>query len=214
MGSRDTPRQLAVAVFCGAKDGRNPEFMKSAQLLAAAFHSQSWSVVYGAGTTGIMGEVARNLVALSGPHSVHGIIPEALMSVERTRTPLTANRDDRNAAYGRLTVVNDMHTRKAMMAEEAGAFVALPGGFGTMEELMEIITWNYLGIHDKPIVLFNVDGYYDDLMKWVKNAVEEEFVDRGNKDIVVEAKTAEEVIEKIKGYKTGTQRHKLDWNMR
>lgn len=207
--------------------------MKAAKFLATALHSQTWSLVYvspselqmctcimsealtrnqGAGTSGIMGEVARNLVALSGPESVHGIIPEALLPIERARTLSTSN--NRHDGYGRLTVVQDMHTRKAMMAQEAEAFVALPGGFGTMEELMEIITWNYLGIHDKPIVLFNVDGYYDDLMKWVVNAVEEEFVDRGNKDIVVEAKTADEVIERIKGYKTATQRRQLDWQIR
>lgn len=172
-----------------------------------------------------MGEVARNLVRLSGPTSVHGIIPEALLPIECARSPVqstssnstttTHNPPTREAAFGRLTIVKDMHTRKSMMAAEAGAFVAMPGGFGTMEELMEIITWNFLGIHSKPIVLFNVDGFYDDMLRWVRRAVEEEFVDWGNRDIVVEARGAEEVVERIRGYEMGTQRlEDLKWGMR
>jgi uncharacterized protein (TIGR00730 family) len=125
----------------------------------------------------MMGEVARNLTALGG--EVHGIIPEALLSHERRggpeKTSGSTSTEDRDPSYGRLTVVKDMHTRKTMMARAADAFVALPGGFGTLEELMEIITWNYIGIHAKPIVIFNVDGYYDDLVRWVRKAVQEEF---------------------------------------
>jgi uncharacterized protein (TIGR00730 family) len=162
----------------------------------------------GAGTAGMMGEVARNLVKLGG--DVHGIIPEALLSVERERNP-SAVGEERESCYGHLTVVKDMHTRKTMMAQASDAFVALPGGFGTMEELMEIITLNYLGIHAKPIVVFNVDGYYDDIMKWVRKAVGEEFVGAGNKDIVVEAKNADEVVERILSYKVTTERYNLDW---
>jgi uncharacterized protein (TIGR00730 family) len=171
------------------------------------------NVIEGAGTVGLMGEVARSLVELSGPGAVHGIIPRALVSVERARNP-TVTQDSRENLYGSLTTVDDMHARKSMMAKEAEAFVALPGGFGTMEELMEIVTWNFLGIHDKPIVIFNVDGYYDDIIKWVRKAVENEFVDEGNRDIVVEAKTAAQVIEMIKTYKKASQRHDLDWKIR
>jgi uncharacterized protein (TIGR00730 family) len=145
----------------------------------------------------MMGEIARNLVKLGG--DVHGIIPEALLSVERERNPIAIG-EEREACYGHLTVVKDMHTRKTMMAQASDAFVALPGGFGTMEELMEIITWNYLGIHAKPIVVFNV-----------RKAVGEEFVGVGNKDIVVEAKCADEVVERILSYKVTTERYNLDW---
>ncbi len=163
-----------------------------------------------------MGEVARSLAKLAGPESVHGIIPEALLPVERERNPEAYREDDdhdRYQHYGSVTVVQDMHARKTLMCRASDAFVALPGGFGTMEELMEIITWNFLGIHDKPIVIFNVDGYYDDILKWVTRAVNEEFVDRGNAGIVVEATTAEGVIEQIKNYRTSTSRHKLDWGV-
>jgi uncharacterized protein (TIGR00730 family) len=156
----------------------------------------------------MMGEIARNLTQLGG--TVHGIIPEALLSVERERNP-SAIGEERESCYGHLTVVKDMHTRKTMMAQASDAFVALPGGFGTMEELMEIITWNYLGIHAKPIVVFNVDGYYDDIIKWVRKAVGEEFVGVGNKDIVVEAKSADEVVGRILSYKVTTERYNLDW---
>lgn len=155
-----------------------------------------------------MGEVARTLVALGG--AVHGVIPQALMQVERARGPAVTD-ETREASYGSLTVVEDMHARKTVMAKSADAFVALPGGFGTMEELMEIITWNFLGIHDKPVVIFNVDGYYDDVVTWVKKAVQEEFVDAGNANIVVEAKTADEVIDRIKSYKIAPQRYSLNW---
>lgn len=166
----------------------------------------------GAGTVGMMGEVARNMCELSGPRAVHGIIPEALVSVERERNP-AANGESRELSYGSVTVVKDMHARKTMMVRSSGAMVALPGGFGTMEELMEVITWNFLGIHDKPIVLFNVDGYYDNIISWIRRAVKEEFVDQGNAGIVVEAKTAEEVVECIISYKPGTSRHELDWGI-
>jgi uncharacterized protein (TIGR00730 family) len=106
----------------------------------------------------MMGEVAATLVGLGG--AVHGIISEALPSVEWQRNP-SGNFQEGDLSYGRLTIVKDMHARKTMMAQAADAFVALPGGFGTLEELMEIITWNYLGIHSKPIVLFNVDSHYE-----------------------------------------------------
>jgi uncharacterized protein (TIGR00730 family) len=161
----------------------------------------------------MMGEMARSLVVLSGPNAVHGIIPKALVSVERARNP-AGNGIERETSYGSLTIVADMHERKTAMAKASDAFVALPGGFGTMEELMEIITWNFLGIHDKPIVIFNVNGYYDDIIRWIRRAVEEEFVDRGNSEIVVEAKTAEEVVDKITAYKIASSRHNLEWGDR
>jgi uncharacterized protein (TIGR00730 family) len=159
-----------------------------------------------------MGEVSRTLVELSGPQSVHGIIPQTLVAVERQRNPDARDAQIREQNYGSVTVVKDMHARKTMMAQEAGAFVALPGGFGTMEELMEIITWNFLGIHDKPIVLFNVDGYYDDILGWITKAVSNGFVENGNRNIVVAAKTAEEVITAIKLYKVASNRHYLNWS--
>jgi len=159
-----------------------------------------------------MGEVAKTLVAISGPQSVHGIIPEALQRYEQGGTGIE------ESVYGRTTVVKDMHTRKQSMAREVVAgghgsgFVALSGGFGTLEELMEITTWNQLGIHKMPVVVFNVDGYYDGLMEWVRGAVKAGFIAPANGSILVEAKTAQEVIEALKNYEVSKARFDLDWD--
>lgn len=182
------------------------------------FHDNNISLVYGGGTYGLMGELARTLVSLSGPSSVHGIIPKALANRERDFTPdETAAAATNEQTYGRTTIVKDMHTRKHMMAKEVmsgapgGGFVALSGGYGTLEELMEITTWNQLGIHDKPVVLYNVDGYYDGLIQWIKGAVTSGFVSPGNAGIVVEALSAEEVMVQIKEYRNAGDRLNLQW---
>jgi uncharacterized protein (TIGR00730 family) len=167
-----------------------------------------------------MGEVARTLVSLSGPSSVHGIIPRAIVSMEQQASksdqPSVSFPFDENI-YGRTTVVEDMHTRKQMMAQEVinggrgGGFVALSGGYGTFEELMEVTTWNQLGIHNMPVVVYNVDGYWTELMKWVKNAVAIGFVSKGNAEIVVEAHNAESVIQCLLDYKIAPGRFSLQW---
>jgi uncharacterized protein (TIGR00730 family) len=175
--------------------------------------------VYGGGTVGIMGEVARSLVKLSGPKAVHGIIPEALIKYEQKcdETNGDASKAIDELVYGRTTVVPDMHTRKKMMAAEVIAggegsgFVALSGGYGTLEELMEVTTWNQLGIHEKGVVMFNVDGYWDGLIAWVSNAVKSGFIAPANEAIMVEAKTANEVVTCLKEYKNSSARMKLKW---
>lgn len=163
-----------------------------------------------------MGEIAKTLVSLSGPESVHGVIPEALLEFERDGDKKNATGID-ESIYGRTTVVKDMHTRKQLMAQEViesgvgGGFVALSGGYGTMEELMEVVTWNQLGIHARGVVIYNVEGYYDGLLSWVKNAVASGFVSEGNSGIMVEARTGEEVVEKLTGYMNAEGRFKLKW---
>lgn len=166
-----------------------------------------------------MGELARTLVSLSGPSSVHGIIPTSLMHLEAGFE--SPDSDVSNAIdaklYGRTTMVKDMHARKAMMAKlvtEGGpgsGFVAMSGGYGTLEELMEVTTWNQLGIHDKAVVVLNIAGYWDGLMKWVRDAVGAGFISEGNRDILVEAKTPEEVVMALKTYKNAEGRFKLTW---
>lgn len=205
-----------------------------------------------------MGEVARTLVSLSGPDSVHGIIPKALIAHERrmqcrakdglssppssaaagadtaTATTIglpaaaaaTAEEDGANAGragtpdplvYGRTTVVHDMHTRKQLMAQHVLAggpgsgFVALSGGYGTLEELMEVTTWNQLGIHDRPVVLMNVDGYWDGLLAWVRSAVAAGFISESNGGILVEAKSAVEVLGALKNYVNSDGKFNLNW---
>jgi hypothetical protein len=187
-----------------------------------------------------MGQVARELVALSGPDSVHGIIPAALIKYEQGTTAWSSSSSSSAAAaapegvgaeksangtsaidpsvYGRVTVVKDMHTRKQMMAQEVIAggpgsgFVALSGGYGTLEELMEVTTWNQLGIHDRGIVMFNVDGYWDGLLAWVKNAVGSGFISGSNGKILVEARDAEGVVEALAEYRNSEGKLNLNWD--
>jgi len=174
-----------------------------------------------------MGKIARTLVSLSGPDSVHGIIPEALVQFEQEGRPGTASASDPKPSaridkkiYGRTTVVPDMHTRKQMMAKEVmeggpgSGFVALSGGYGTLEELMEITTWNQLGIHGKGVVVYNIEGYYDGLLQWVRTAVSAGFIAPGNAGILVEALDAEEVVMQLREYRVAEGRFKLDWNQK
>lgn len=212
-----TPR-TKICVFCGASPGKSPAHMAAARALAETFHKHNISLVYGGGTVGLMGEVARTLVALSGPSSVHGIIPAPLVRFERgpdsteVATGLPAE-----AIYGKTTVVKDMHTRKQMMAQEVIAggpgsgFIALPGGYGTLEELMEVVTWNQLGIHNRGVVAFNVEGYWDGLLKWVEGSVDAGFVQQSNKGIIVSADTADEAVEALASYRNTEGKYKLEW---
>lgn len=178
-------------------------------------------LVYGGGTVGLMGEVARTLCELKGPAAVHGIIPEALVKYERDGTYQTVNKDNQvvpdEATYGRTTVVRDMHTRKKLMAEEVFAggpgsgFIGLPGGYGTMEELFEVITWNQLGIHKNGICLLNINGYYQGILDWINKAGEEDFVREANKNIVVTATTGDEAITLLRDYQPSAAIYKLQW---
>lgn len=227
---------------CGSAPGKKPVHMQAARDLAQAFHAAKIRLVYGGGTGGIMGEVAKTLVSLSGPQAVHGVIPRALIRAEKgyDSTPIgdsgskkaeaslsieELKKIDENKGllqeteYGMTTIVPDMHTRKRLMASKVmeggpgSGFVALAGGYGTIEEIMEMVTWNQLGIHKRGIVLVNIDGYWDGLMQWVKNAVEEEYVGEGNSGIMVEVTRADMVVEALKTYQVAEGRFKLDWSL-
>lgn len=158
-----------------------------------------------------MGALARTLVSLSGPDSVHGIIPAALLAYEASNT------SPDSSLYGRTTIVQTMHERKSLMAElvkqggPGSGFIALSGGYGTLEELMEMVTWNQLGIHDRGVVVCNVEGYWDGLMGWIGKAVEGGFVTGGNRGILMEAGSAEEAVGCLKRYRVGGERMGLDW---
>jgi len=166
-----------------------------------------------------MGEIARSLVSLSGPESVHGIIPAPLVKYERgpDSDVSTGGTLPEYTVYGKTTVVKDMHTRKQMMAQEVLAggkgsgFVALPGGYGTLEELMEVVTWNQLGIHNRGVVVYNVEGYWDGLLEWVRKSVEAGFVGKGSQGIIREARTAEDVVRALREYQVAEGRFKLEW---
>lgn len=208
--------------------------MEAARKLAELFHRENIKLVYGGGTWGIMGELARSLVKLSGPKSVHGIIPTALIRVEpgHTKKPVAgqetlseeygAKTPERGLLlkedeYGETSLVPDMHTRKKMMADEvrAGApgsgFMVLPGGFGTLEEAMEMTTWNQLNIHTCGIVLLNIDGYWDGLLSWIDKAVESGFISQENKEIMVKCDDVSRAVELLVNYRVAKGRLNLDW---
>lgn len=192
--------------------------MAAARSLAQTMHAQGIQLVYGGGTVGLMGEVARTLVSLSGPGAVHGIIPAPLVKHERGPDSTHASSGlPSYEEYGKTTVVKDMHTRKQMMAKEVlsggpgSGFVAMPGGYGTLEELMEVVTWNQLGIHNRGVVVLNVEGYWDGLLSWVQGAVKAGFVGEGNKEIIKEVKDGEEAVKALRDYKNSEGRFKLEW---
>ncbi len=197
---------------------------------------------------GLMGELAKTMVSLSGPRSVQGIIPRALIrsekdpdlrsdtdlsqgqskKTERTMSAEQLQRIDSQedpdsrivpvSEFGYTTIVPDMHTRKRRMADEvlAGAsgsgFVGLPGGYGTMEEVMEMVTWNQLGIHSLPIILVNINGYWNGVLENIKMAIREGFVKESAANIMVEVKSTDEVVDALRGYQVAPGRYKMDWS--
>lgn len=176
----------------------------------------------------MMGGIAREMVSLPAPTAVQGFIPEALIakhpeaSAISTRNSKQAERQvsevDAQNNFGNLTIVSDMHTRKRLMLEQVlqggpgSGFVAMPGGYGTLEEVAEMITWNQLGIHDKGIVILNINEFWDGVLAWFAKAVEQKFVGQGNKDIAVECTDVREVLNTLNMYKLGEGRLNLVWN--
>ena len=154
---------FSLCVYCGSRPGADPRFAQSARETGAWIGSQGWELVYGGGKVGLMGMVADATLAAGG--AVYGVIPQNLMDKEVGHTGLSE-----------LHVVDTMHTRKTMMFERAQAFVALPGGIGTFEELFEIWTWHQLGVHRKPFGLLNVGGYYDPLITMLDGMVAQGFL--------------------------------------
>ena len=154
---------LSVAVYCGSRFGDRPAYTHSAQLLGRLIAQSGGCVVYGGGRVGLMRAVADAALAAGG--RVVGVIPQALMDREVGHAGLTE-----------LHVVQTMHERKQLMAERADAFIALPGGIGTLEEIYEVWSWQQLGYHDKPVALLNVEGYYDALLEFMRVSFERGFV--------------------------------------
>ncbi|XP_060195825.1 cytokinin riboside 5'-monophosphate phosphoribohydrolase LOG8-like [Lycium barbarum] len=176
-----------ICVFCGSNSGYRKIFSDAALDLGTELVERKIDLVYGGGSIGLMGLVSQ--AVHDGGCNVLGIIPRALVSVEIS-----------GHAVGEVLVVADMHERKAEMARRADAFVALPGGYGTMEELLEVITWSQLGIHEKPVGLLNIDGYYDCLLGLFDKGVEEGFIKPSARNIVISAKTAKELLVKMEDY--------------
>jgi uncharacterized protein (TIGR00730 family) len=173
-----------ICVYCGSSPGNRPEYMEAASQLGRELAHRQIGLVYGGGSVGMMGAVARAVHDNGG--DVYGVIPEPLTPKELSGAPV-----------GRLEIVDSMHARKARMAELADAFVAMPGGFGTFEELFETITWCQLGIHAKPIGLLNVAGYYDPIRQMVARAIDEGFVRSNYYDLLVVSPEPAELLERL-----------------
>ncbi|XP_021280511.1 cytokinin riboside 5'-monophosphate phosphoribohydrolase LOG1-like isoform X1 [Herrania umbratica] len=176
-----------ICVFCGSKAGYKASFGDAALELGKQLVERKINLIYGGGSVGLMGLISQTV--FNGGCHVLGVIPRALLPHEIS-----------GETVGELKTVADMHQRKSEMAKHAEAFIALPGGYGTMEELLEMITWSQLGIHEKPVGLLNVDGYYNCLLDLFDKGVEEGFIDSSARHIVVIADTAEELIRKMEEY--------------
>jgi uncharacterized protein (TIGR00730 family) len=174
--SQDVPSKC-VAVFCSAADGRDPVYRAVAQELGRALAAHGLGLVYGGGKAGLMGAVAD--AALAGGGHVVGVIPHVLVDLEVAHDKVTE-----------LHVTETMHIRKAMMAERADAFLILPGGYGTLEEMFEVLAWQTLKLHTKPVVLLNI---YDTLLDFL-DVCDREGMMRGNRGILLVAQTVEEAL--------------------
>ena len=162
---------FSVCVYCGSRPGVKPEFSLAARAVGAWIGQHGGQLVYGGGKAGLMGIVAQATLQAGG--RVVGIIPKSLVEKEWALHECTE-----------LHIVETMHERKHMMAERADAFVALPGGIGTFEELFEVWTWRQLGYHNKPVGLLNVDGYYDGLLGFLGSTVEQQFLSEWQMNLV------------------------------
>ncbi|WP_082520062.1 TIGR00730 family Rossman fold protein [Rhizobium sp. Root1220] len=156
----------SICVYCGSRPGRDPAHMAAGRALGKEIAEYDLRLVYGGGTKGIMGAVASGVLSNGG--KVTGIIPEFLIDMEATRHSL--------GQLNELIVTPDMHARKHAMFERSDAFVALPGGIGTLEEIIEIMTWAQLGRHEKPMVFANINGFWDPMMELLRHMTDEGFV--------------------------------------
>ena len=176
--------RVSLCVYCGSRAGDNAAYEAAATAVGTAIGRRGWRLVYGGGRAGLMGRVAD--AALSAGAPVLGVIPRSLMEREVGHRGLTE-----------LHVVETMHERKLMMAQHSDAFIALPGGIGTFEELFEVWTWRQLGYHDKPVGLLNVDGYYDSLLDFMRQTVARGFVSDAQNALLQVHTQADDLLDSI-----------------
>jgi hypothetical protein len=170
-----------IAVYCGSSTGHDPTYKRAAVALGHALVERGIGLVFGGGRVGLMGVIADAVLAKGG--DVRGVIPKALATKELAHTGVTE-----------LVVVKSMHERKAMMADLADGFIAMPGGFGTLDETYEMMTWAQLGFHRKPVGFLNVDGYFDSLVAFAERAVRDGFVSADHGAMAQVARTPEELL--------------------
>ncbi|KAI4351741.1 hypothetical protein L6164_006065 [Bauhinia variegata] len=174
-----------ICVFCGSSEGKKDSYKDAAIELGMV--TRKIDLVYGGGSIGLMGLISQ-VVHDNGRHVI-GVIPKALMLKEIT-----------GETVGEVKAVEDMHQRKAEMAKLSDAFIALPGGYGTLEELFEVTTWAQLCIHNKPVGLLNVDGYYNSLFSFIDKAVEEGFISPNARRLIVSAPTPKDLLQNMEEY--------------
>jgi uncharacterized protein (TIGR00730 family) len=184
---KDSTLSLAICVYCGSGDGRDPRYIASAEALGAAIGQSGHRLVYGGGDRGLMGTIARATKAAGG--HVTGIIPHFLMSKEKL-----------NASADEVILVDDMHQRKMQMFDRSDAFVALPGGVGTLEELVEQMTWAQLGRHKKPIIMADIAGFWRPMMDLLAHMRMEGFIRDGLEVQTLTAEKIEDVVPMIEAW--------------
>ncbi len=178
---------MRIAVFCGSSAGNDIEYTNAAKKLGQFFALNNVDVVYGGGNVGIMGAIADSVMENGG--KVYGVIPLKLKEKELAHTNITE-----------LKVVSNMHERKALMSEMADAFVVLPGGAGTLEEIFEVWTWAQLGFHEKACAFLNVNGFYDKLFEMIDHMCEKQFLKQEYSDMLIKTDNQEELLQAIKDY--------------
>jgi len=181
----------SITIFCGSSFGSDSIFEEQATLLGQTLAKQHIQIVYGGSNTGLMKAVADG--ALSEGGKVVGVLPHFLQSKEISHKNLTE-----------LILVETMHERKTKMNELCDGVIVLPGGYGTLEEFFEMITWAQLGLHKKPIAILNIDGFYDDLIKLTQTMVDKGFLKQINRDMLLVSDNIEELLEKMRNYDAPT----------
>lgn len=179
----------SICVFCGSADGLSPRYYEVARQMGALLAQKRISLVYGGGRTGMMGALAEGV--MQGGGEVIGIVPKGLESPQLVYT----------SGLTRLEIVEDIQIRKARMIELADAFIALPGGYGTLDEMFEVLTWSQIGKHRKPAAFLNFDGYYDTLFEWIRRVYAEHFIYEEHLDLFVSAATPEGLLTKLEQFR-------------
>lgn len=177
----------SLCVYCGSSTGNLPAYTIGAKKLAKEFVDRNINLVYGGGNVGLMKVIADEVIALGG--HVTGVIPKALLEREVGHRSLHT-----------LHVVEDMHERKAMMAKLSDGFIAMPGGIGTLEELFEMLTWLQLGFHQKPIALFNIDGFYDLLVDFLQHTVQKQFLKPEHLSLLINANDPSSLLNQLQSF--------------
>ncbi|RDV14107.1 TIGR00730 family Rossman fold protein [Pontibacter diazotrophicus] len=188
----------SIGVFCGANHGQGEVYQKAAAKLGSLMAAQQIALVFGGGKVGLMGTIADAILAGGG--QAIGVIPQSLVDREVAHTGLSE-----------LHVVQTMHERKALMAARSDAFIAMPGGFGTLDEVNEIITWNQLGIIRKPVAFYNVNGYFNKFMEMIDHGVAEGFIKPAYRDSLIVEEDAAALLRKVVSYADAASESGVDF---